>query len=265
MASVFWVFFRVWEVSGGIRGIRSILTRLDLATFGSVLRRIRPSPWSNSLGSVLGLFFLLSISIFYFKSYCIRCIAYDRPGLSPRHFLVFYLCSRVGPLPYNPARHPAFIKAPRLLGSVPSYLLVLVVATADPHLLSASLLCSPRVTGWTPPVLEAYADLSILLASGKCLPKLRHLPGLSFFLSASFPLACEVQEARFHFLPTRNVCCACRIIPGWSSPSGARTGCFVRCDSSHDMSRCFGLSVQASALIALQCTWCLFVPTLAHL
>jgi hypothetical protein len=107
--------------------------------------------------------------------------------------------------------------------------------------------------------------LSMLLASGKCLPKLRHLPGLSFFLSASFPLACEVQEARFHFLPTRSVCCACRVIPGWSSPSGARTGCFVRCDSSHDMSRCFGLSVQAGALIALQCTWCLFVPTLAHL
>ena len=39
----------------------------------------------------------------------------------------------------------------------------------------------------------------------------------------------------------------------------------VRCDSSHDMSRCFGLSVQAGAHIALQCTWCLFVPTLAHL
>ena len=72
---------------------------------------------------------------------CPSCIAYDRPGLSPRCFLVVYLCSRLDPLPYNPARHPAFIKAPRLLGSMPSYLLVLVVATADLHLLlSASLL-----------------------------------------------------------------------------------------------------------------------------
>jgi hypothetical protein len=53
--------------------------------------------------------------------------------------LVFYLCSRVGPLLYNPARHPAFIKAPRLLGSMPSYCFVLVVATTDPH----SSLCFP--------------------------------------------------------------------------------------------------------------------------
>jgi hypothetical protein len=90
----------------------------------------------------------------------------DRPGLSPRHFLVFYLCSRVGPVPYNPARHPAFIKAPRLLGSIPFYLLVLGVATANPHLhLSASLFYSPRTTGSTLPVLEVYAILSVLLAS----------------------------------------------------------------------------------------------------
>lgn len=39
-------------------------------------------------------------------------LAYDGPGLSPRHFLVFTLCSRLDPLPYNPARHPAFIKTP---------------------------------------------------------------------------------------------------------------------------------------------------------
>lgn len=105
--------------------------------------------------------FLLIFFILYSS-----CIAYDRPGLSPRCFLIFYLCSRLDPLPYNPARHPAFINAPRLLGSMPSYLLVLVVATADLHLLlSASLLYSPRTTGWTPPVLEVYAVLSMLLAS----------------------------------------------------------------------------------------------------
>jgi hypothetical protein len=80
---------------------------------------------------------VLTMCLFFFSIILYSsCIAYDRPGLSPRHFLIFYLCSRVGPLPYNPARHPAFIKAPRLLGSVPSYLLVLAVATADPHLLS---------------------------------------------------------------------------------------------------------------------------------
>jgi hypothetical protein len=33
-----------------------------------------------------------------------------------------------------------------------------------------------------------------------CLPKLRHIPGLSILLSACFPLAYKVQEADFHFL-----------------------------------------------------------------
>jgi hypothetical protein len=82
-------------------------------------------------GAIVGGFFFFFLIILYSS-----CIAYDRPELRPIHFLVSCLCSRVGPLPYNPARHPAFIKAPRLLRSVPSYLLVLVVATADPHLLS---------------------------------------------------------------------------------------------------------------------------------
>ena len=58
----------------------------------------------------------------------------------------------------------------------------------------------------------------------------------------------------------RLACLAC-----WQHWVGWLSTTLVRCDSSHDMSRCFGLSVQAGALIALQCTWCLFVPTLAHL
>jgi hypothetical protein len=149
---------------------------------------------------------------------------------------------------------------------VPSYLLVLVVATADPHLLSlprSSVLHVPQARH-----LRCWrCTLSYLccLPTGKCLPELRHLPGLSFLLSASFPLACEVQEARFHFLLTHSVCCACRVVSGWSSLSGARAGCFVRCDSYHVMSRCIGLSARACGLIALQCTLCVFVPTLAHL
>lgn len=94
-----------------------------------------------------------------------RYQAYDRPGLIPKHFLVFYLCSRVDPLPYNPARHPAFVKAPLLLDSMSYYYVVLVVATTDPHSsLSACLLGLPRVTGWTPRVLEVCADLSMFIA-----------------------------------------------------------------------------------------------------
>jgi hypothetical protein len=175
------------------------------------------------------------------------------------------MCSRLGPLPYNPARHPAFMKAPRLLGSMPSYLLVLVVATADPHLLSlphSSILDLPQARH-----LQCWMctlSFPCCLPSGKCLLKLRHLPRPSFLLSASFPLAYEVQEARFHFLLTHSVCCACRVVSGWSSPSGARAGYFVRCDSCHVMSWCIGLSARACELIALQCTLCVFVPNLAH-
>ena len=176
------------------------------------------------------------------------------------------MCSHVGPLPYNPARHPAFIEAQRILGSMPYYLLVLVVATADAHLLPlprSSILHLPQVR----PLQCWRCTLSHprCLPPGKCLPKLRHLPGLSFLLSASFPLAYEVQEARSHFLLTHSVCRACRIVSGWSSPSGARAGCFVQCDSCLVMSWCIGLSARACGLVAPQCTLCVFVPTVAHL
>jgi len=86
----------------------------------SVHERIRCSAVSNvphrqRSESVLPVLFV------FFKTLYSSYIAYDRPGLTPGHFLVFYLCSRVGLLPYDPARRPAFIKAPRLLGSLPSY------------------------------------------------------------------------------------------------------------------------------------------------
>jgi hypothetical protein len=49
---------------------------------------------------------------------------------------------------------------------MPSYLLVPMATTADPHHLpSALLLYSPRVTGWLAPVLEVYGVLSMLIAS----------------------------------------------------------------------------------------------------
>lgn len=87
-------------------------------------------------------FFVLAIILYA------SFLAYDRPGLIPRHFLVFYLCSRVGVVPSILLAIPPYSKAPRLLGSAPSYSSVLVVATADPHpLFSASLRYSPRVTG----------------------------------------------------------------------------------------------------------------------
>lgn len=57
----------------------------------------------------------------------------------------------------------------------------------------------------------------------------------------------------------------CRVVPSRLSSSGARAGCLVRCDSCHVMSCCIGLSARACGLIALQCTLCAFVPTLAHL
>jgi hypothetical protein len=56
---------------------------------------------------------LLSSSIFIilYLSY----IAYNRPGLTPGHFLVFYLCSRIGLLPYNPARRWRGLNGSRML------------------------------------------------------------------------------------------------------------------------------------------------------
>ena len=151
----------------------------------------------DALHSSHNRFFIL---IFYFNRtvFKLYTVAYDRPGLSPRHFLVFYLYSRVGPLPYNPVRHPAFIKAPRFLGSVPSYLLILVVATADPHLPSlprSSILHVPQARHL--PCWWCTLSYPCCLHPVKCSPKLGYLSGLSFLLSASFHLACEVQEALF--------------------------------------------------------------------
>lgn len=90
-------------------------------------------------------------------------------------------------------------------------------------------------------MLEVHAVLSMLPALWDCLPKLRHLPRLRLLLCASLPIACEEAGAWHRFLLTRTVCCPCRVVPSWPSPSGARAGCLVRCDSSRVMSRCFGL------------------------
>jgi len=116
----------------------------------------------------------------------------------PQACLEFYLSPRVGSLPYNSARYPAFIKAPRLFGSMPSYLLILVVATGDLHLLSlprSFILHVPQARHlqcW-----RCTLSYPCCLHPVKRLPKLRYLSGLSFLLSASLHLACEVQEAFF--------------------------------------------------------------------
>lgn len=86
-----------------------------------------------------------------------------------------YMCSRVGLLQYSHARHPAFTKAPRLLGKwIPSYWFSRVVATTDRHpLLSRSfqyltsrILSSPM--SWTPPLLKTCSVLSMLAGSSEC-------------------------------------------------------------------------------------------------
>jgi hypothetical protein len=98
--------------------------------------------------------FILSIIL------CSTCIAYDRPRLSSRHFLVFYLCSRVDPSPYNPARHPTFIETLEPLGSVLSYCFVLVVATSDSHTLPST----------SPPLFSTYHSPDTSGAGGvRCL------------------------------------------------------------------------------------------------
>lgn len=82
---------------------------------------------------------------------------------------------------------------------------------------------------------EVYAVLSMLLASWDCLPKLRHFPGLSFLLCISFPLACEVQETRFHFMLTRSVCCVYCVVP--QLVESIRRSCWVFCPgAAHLMS-----------------------------
>jgi hypothetical protein len=82
-----------------------------------------------------------------------------------------------------------------------------------------------------------------------------------------FPSRLRGTRSSFRFLPTltHSVCCACCIVSGCSSSSGARAGGFVRCDLCHVMTWCVSLSARACGLIALQCTLCAFIPTLAHL
>ena len=67
-------------------------------------------------------------------------------------FYHFHVCSRVNLQLYNPARRPAFIKAPRLLGSLPSYWFSRVATTTSHRPLSSPSFRYPsRVTGWRTP------------------------------------------------------------------------------------------------------------------
>jgi hypothetical protein len=79
--------------------------------------------------------YFIIILYFNYTVLYLSYIAYDSPGQNSGHLPVFYLCSRIGLLPYNPTRRPAFIKAQRLLGSLPSYWFSRVAVTASPHLL----------------------------------------------------------------------------------------------------------------------------------
>jgi hypothetical protein len=104
-------------------------------------------------------------------------------------FYDFYVCSRVNLQLYNSARRPAFIKAPRLSGSMPSYWFSRVAATTGPRPLSSPSFRYPsRATGWTTPLTEAYAVLSIPNPSGACQSRLEMSPrGTSLLLCAFWP------------------------------------------------------------------------------
>lgn len=84
-------------------------------------------------------------------------LAYDRPGLFSQTFLgLLTVLSRCF-YPFHPARRPDFVKAPRPLGSAPSYWLLRAVATTDPSPFSSA--------DWAPRVPEVHAVLSVLPAS----------------------------------------------------------------------------------------------------
>ena len=127
-------------------------------------------------------------------------------------FYDFDVCSRVKLQLYNPARRPAFIKTPRLLGSMPSYWYSRVAATAGPHpLFSPSFHYLSRATGWTTSLMGSYAVLSIPIPSGTCRSRLENSPrGMSFLLCALPPLLRKMEgPCVLASVLTRGVCCAC--------------------------------------------------------
>lgn len=77
----------------------------------------------------------------------------------------------------------------------------------------------------------------MLLVSWACLLKLRHLPGLSFLLSAPFPLACELDSVCCTLAGALCLLCLSRC-SRLVKPIRRSAGRCVRCDSSHAMSRC---------------------------
>jgi hypothetical protein len=113
--------------------------------------------------------------------------------------MVFYLCFRAIALLYNLARHPAFIEAPRLSGLMPSYLLLLVAATADLHLLlSASLLYPPCTTGRISSVLGEYAVFCPCYLPSRETPAETEAPTRAEFLAVRlFPSRVRIARSSF--------------------------------------------------------------------
>lgn len=145
-----------------------------------------------------------SCDIFSLESLYSSYLAYGRPGLIAMHFLGLlsllsrWVCS------FNPAHHPALVKAPRLLGSAPS---------------------APHVIGWTFQCYRCTLSCSCCKPPGIVSLKLRHLSAGLLWLCCSFPLVRQLERASHRGL-TRSVCGVCRIDPSWSSPLGARAGCY---------------------------------------
>jgi hypothetical protein len=128
-------------------------------------------------------------------------------------FYHFDVCSRVKFKLCNPARRPAFIKTPRLLGSMPSYWYSRVATTADLHLLFSPEFHSPsRTTNWTIPLMGSYTVLSIPIPSETfCRSRLENSPrGMEFLLCALPALLSKVKApCVLASVLTRGVCCAC--------------------------------------------------------
>jgi len=150
---------------------------------------------------------------------------------------------------------PPESKAPRLLGSTPSYWFSRVVASTGPHPLSLSVV----------PLSFSCSRLDSVDGGVRCLA----------YTSSFWDLPVETgNESRSTvFIAVRpsedrsGLClrlCADAWRPlrfslssSWSSSSNARAVCLVQRDSSQSMSLCIVIPARASGLIALLCNSCM--------
>ena len=91
---------------------------------------------------------LLIIFFFFFLNHtAFKLISLWHVGYSLDDFYGFFVCSRLGLLPYNYARRPDSTEPPQLLGLLPSYFLVIV---------------TPRPSSYSPPMPSTSSPSSTL-------------------------------------------------------------------------------------------------------